>query len=185
MCPTALKSRLTAVLHCSGTQLQPHLSSNRYFKALQGMKQGLLACVECSRCNPGRAIPVSAHCPAAKWHVTSTLPLDCSFSLQHSHMHRWGGTYVSILPSCQVAGGDEGRGRQGVDPVLVPQQVQDVGVQAGLEKGDVQGVVALAVHPKVLNLVHGDGLVLAGRRVWGRVALHSSMLLSDHQNLVA
>ena len=59
---------------------------------------------------------------------------------------------------------------------LVPQHVQHVRVQAGLEEGDVQRVVLVGVHPKVLDLAHRDGLVLAGLRVGRLVALHAQTL---------
>ena len=46
-----------------------------------------------------------------------------------------------------------------------------MGIQGGLEEGDVQAVVLLAVHPKVLDLVQRDGLVLRGWLVWRLVVL--------------
>ena len=63
---------------------------------------------------------------------------------------------------------EQGAGGESVDPVLVPQEVQEVGVQRGLEVGHLQGVVLATVHPKVLYLLQGDGLVL-GRPLIRRV----------------
>ncbi len=47
-----------------------------------------------------------------------------------------------------------------IHPVPVPQLGQDPVLQRGLEVAHVEGVVALAVHAKVLDLVHRDALVL-------------------------
>ena len=51
-------------------------------------------------------------------------------------------------------------GGEGVDPVLVPEQVQEMRVEGGLEVRHLQGVVLPTVHTKILNLLQGDGLVL-------------------------
>ena len=37
-------------------------------------------------------------------------------------------------------------------PVFIPQEIEHVSVKAVFEKADWEGVVALAVNPKVLNL---------------------------------
>ena len=66
---------------------------------------------------------------------------------------------------------DQTGGTQGVDPVLVPEGVQELAVQGRLEVGDVQGVVLLAVDAKVLDLVQGDGLVLGRPFIRRLVAL--------------
>ena len=69
-------------------------------------------------------------------------------------------TNVLDLTSGEVASGEQWRRGQGVDPVLGPQQVEQPSIDAGLEKCDVQAVVGLAVHAKILNLAQRDGLVL-------------------------
>mmetsp|Transcript_10120 Transcript_10120/g.25775 ORF Transcript_10120/g.25775 Transcript_10120/m.25775 type:complete len:207 (-) Transcript_10120:122-742(-) len=69
-------------------------------------------------------------------------------------------TEILDLADQEVAVAEERRGAERVDPVLVPQEVQHVRVQGGLEVADVQRVVALGVHAKVLDLVERDGLVL-------------------------
>mmetsp|Transcript_20368 Transcript_20368/g.51608 ORF Transcript_20368/g.51608 Transcript_20368/m.51608 type:complete len:284 (+) Transcript_20368:361-1212(+) len=78
---------------------------------------------------------------------------------------------VRDLPRGELLVGDERGGRQRGHPVLVPQQVQHVRVGGGLEEGDVQAVVLLGVHPKVLDLGQGDGLVLGGALVGRPVSL--------------
>ncbi len=81
-------------------------------------------------------------------------------------------TYVTHLSCSEVARGQEGRGGQGVDPVLAPELVQQDSVQAALEVADVQAVVGVGVHPKVLYLAERDGLVLRGLLIWRLVVLH-------------
>ena len=46
-------------------------------------------------------------------------------------------TDISNLTSSEVFGAKQGTGRQGVDPILVPKQIQHVAVQGGLEVGNV------------------------------------------------
>ena len=48
---------------------------------------------------------------------------------------------VSNLSRCELPVGDEWTGAERVDPVLVPQQVQQVAVQATLEEAHVQAVI--------------------------------------------
>ena len=71
---------------------------------------------------------------------------------------------------------EEGAGGEGVDPVLVPEEVEEVRVQRGLEVGDLQGVVLPTVHSKVLDLLQGDGLVLSRALVRGRVPLQATKI---------
>ena len=68
-------------------------------------------------------------------------------------------TNVLDLAGGEVTGGEERGGRQGVDPVLGPEQVQQASINAGLEVGDVEAVVGLAMHAKVLDLAQRDRLV--------------------------
>ena len=56
---------------------------------------------------------------------------------------------------------EEGRGGKGDDSVVVPQVVQQPLVHRRLEVGNVERVVGLAVHAKVLDLAERDRLVLA------------------------
>ena len=88
-----------------------------------------------------------------------------------------GRTYVTHLACSEVACGQEGRGGQGVNPVLAPELVQQDGVQAALEVGDVQAVVGVGVHSKVLNLAERDGLVLRRLVIWRLVVLQTQTLL--------
>ncbi len=66
---------------------------------------------------------------------------------------------------------EQGAGGEGVDPVLVPEQVEEMRVEGGFEVGDFQGVILPTVHPKVLNLLQGDGLVFPWAVIRGRVPL--------------
>ena len=67
--------------------------------------------------------------------------------------------------------GQKGRGGEGVNPVVVPQVVQQPLVHRRLEIGHVERVVGLAVDAKVLNLVERNCLVLAGLLIRRLVAL--------------
>ena len=60
---------------------------------------------------------------------------------------------------------------------FAPELVQQDGVQAALEVGDVQAVVGVGVHSKVLNLAERDGLVLRRLVVWRLVVLQTQTLL--------
>ena len=50
--------------------------------------------------------------------------------------------------------------RNGGHPVLVPQQSQELLIEARLEHLDFELIVLICVNTKVLNLVQGDRLVL-------------------------
>mmetsp|Transcript_46438 Transcript_46438/g.131312 ORF Transcript_46438/g.131312 Transcript_46438/m.131312 type:complete len:299 (-) Transcript_46438:207-1103(-) len=65
----------------------------------------------------------------------------------------------------------EGRGGQGVNPVLAPQELEDRRVHRVLEYLDGQRVVPLAVDTEILDLVERDGLVLGWTLVRWHVAL--------------
>ena len=72
--------------------------------------------------------------------------------------------------ACGVLGvGEERTAGQCVDPVVVPEAVQQGLVHGGLEVGHVQGVVRLAVDTEILNLVEWNGLVLGRSLVRGLV----------------
>ena len=63
--------------------------------------------------------------------------------------------------ACGVLGvGEERTAGQCVDPVVVPEAVQQALVHRGLEVGHVQSVVLLAVDAEVFNLVKRNGLIL-------------------------
>jgi hypothetical protein len=68
----------------------------------------------------------------------------------------------TFLTGCVLCVGDERRGAEGVDPVVVPQRVQQPLIHDRLEVGHLQRVVGLAVHAEVFDLAQGDCLVLAG-----------------------
>lgn len=57
------------------------------------------------------------------------------------------------------------------DPVLVPQQVEQLGVVRTLEVRDLERVVGVRVDTKVFDLVDRDRLVLGGGSVGRNVAL--------------
>jgi hypothetical protein len=48
--------------------------------------------------------------------------------------------------------GKERRGGEGVDPVLVPQEVEQLRVERRLEVGDLERVVLFTVHTEILDL---------------------------------
>ena len=56
-----------------------------------------------------------------------------------------------------------------VDPILVPQQTEQFGVQAGLEDLHLQRIVLICVDSKVLDLIERDALVFRCRRIGGRI----------------
>ena len=57
---------------------------------------------------------------------------------------------------------------QRIDPVLVPKQIQQLGIQTRLEHGDLQLVVCVGVNSKVFDLVKRYGLIFVGGCVgWG------------------
>lgn len=66
---------------------------------------------------------------------------------------------------------EQARTSQRVDPVLVPQRVQELAVQGGFEVSDVELIVLLAVDTKVLDFVQRNRLVLGWFFVWRLVAL--------------
>lgn len=66
---------------------------------------------------------------------------------------------------------------ESVDPILVPELVQEMCVESGLEVGDLQGVVLLAVNTKVLNLAQRNSLVL--RRAFIRCFVSLLSLIFD------
>jgi hypothetical protein len=66
----------------------------------------------------------------------------------------------------------DGAGGEGVDPILVPEEVQEMRVQRGLEVAHFQWVVLFAVDSKILNLLQWDGLVLSRGLVRWLVTLH-------------
>ena len=85
----------------------------------------------------------------------------------------WGAYQCRASARSEVARRQEGRGRQGVDPVLAPELVQQASVQAALEVADVQAVVGVGMHPEVLDLAQRDGLVLRGLLIWRLVVLQA------------
>lgn len=60
---------------------------------------------------------------------------------------------------------------QRIDPVLVPQKIQQLGIQARLEDGDLELIVRVGVDTEILDLVERDGLVVVGGSVGWSVAL--------------
>lgn len=66
---------------------------------------------------------------------------------------------------------DEGRLGERHHPVLVPEKVEELGIVRRLEVRDLEGVVRVGVHSKILDLVDRDRLVLGGGSVWRGVAL--------------
>lgn len=66
---------------------------------------------------------------------------------------------------------DERALAEGHDPVLVPQEVEELGVVRALEVRHLERVVGVGVHAKVFDLVDRDRLVLGRGRVRRRVAL--------------
>lgn len=60
---------------------------------------------------------------------------------------------------------------QRIDPVLVPQKIQQLGIQARLEDGDLELIVRVGVNTEILDLVERDGLVVVGGGIGRRVAL--------------
>jgi hypothetical protein len=60
---------------------------------------------------------------------------------------------------------------QRVDPVLVPQRLEQLGIETTLEHGDLERVVGVGVHTKVLDLVQRNGLVLGGCGIRRSVSL--------------
>eukprot|EP00962_Isochrysis_galbana_P008433 scaffold2325_cov105-Isochrysis_galbana.AAC.2 len=65
----------------------------------------------------------------------------------------------------------DGRRRQRVDPVLVPERVEQGRVRGGFKVGDVQLVVAVLVRAKVLNLGERHALKLVARPFGWLIAL--------------
>jgi hypothetical protein len=47
-----------------------------------------------------------------------------------------------------------------VDPILVPQRIQQLRVETALEDGDVELVVRVCVNAEIFDFVQGDRLVL-------------------------
>ena len=68
---------------------------------------------------------------------------------------------------------EQRRGGQRADPVLIPQAVEQLRIERGLEVRDVERVVTLRMCTKVFGLVERDGLeaVGAGACVWRLVVL--------------
>lgn len=66
-----------------------------------------------------------------------------------------------------------------LDPVLLPEQIEQSSVERRLEDGHLEGVVLVRVRTEVGNLVHRDRLVR--RRLRRRVALRNEMERSRGQ----
>ena len=69
---------------------------------------------------------------------------------------------VGHLSRAVLRVGGERVGGEGADPVLAPQLVQQLAVQAALEVAHGQRVVPLAVDAEILDLLERDALVLRG-----------------------
>ena len=83
-----------------------------------------------------------------------------------------GGTkHVETGPSELRTYADQGALSERHDPVLIPEHLEELVVEAGLEEGDVEAVVAGRVDAKVFDLVERDGLVLGGLGVGRGVVL--------------
>jgi hypothetical protein len=74
----------------------------------------------------GEGRPTATRSPFIPFSLTHLLQLFCN---------------VSNLSCSKLPVGNEWAGAEGVHPVLVPQQVQQVAVQARLEEGDVKAIV--------------------------------------------
>ena len=70
------------------------------------------------------------------------------------------------LSSCIFSVGEKRAAGESVDPVMVPEAVQETLVHGGLEVGHIQGVILTGVHAKVFNLVQGNSLVFIRSNIW-------------------
>lgn len=60
---------------------------------------------------------------------------------------------------------------QGIYPIFVPEQTQELGVQTGFENLHLKRIILVGMDTKVFNLVKRDRLVLGGYGIWGRVVV--------------
>ena len=88
--------------------------------------------------------------------------------------------YYKKLTSRVLCVGDQRRRAECVDPVVVPERIQQPLVHHRLEVGDLERVVRLAVDAEILNLAQRDGLVFAGAVIWRLVACRKVNTLYDN-----
>ena len=82
-----------------------------------------------------------------------------------------GRTFDRGDPPCTRTHGNDLALTQSVDPILVPQQIQQLGVQARFEDGHLELIVRVGVDAEIFDLVERDGLVVAGGSIGRGVTL--------------
>lgn len=70
-------------------------------------------------------------------------------------------TEIQKLLGRKISVRDGWRRRQSAHPILVPQQIQQSAIERRLENRNIQLIIRLAMHTKVLNLLERNGLILA------------------------